>query len=98
MSSSATLGLNALRQALIQHDLRADPWPDFLMSATMCRRADVCFTDLETAIPGPLEASPTRDKVFRRAVKARTRATARSPAAWVPAFAGMTRWIVTDEL
>lgn len=31
MSSSAVVQLNVLGQALIQHDLRADPWQDFTL-------------------------------------------------------------------
>jgi poly-gamma-glutamate capsule biosynthesis protein CapA/YwtB (metallophosphatase superfamily) len=67
MNSAGTLRLNALGQALIQHDPRADPWPGFAALAAICGRADVCFTDLETAIRSPLAEAPTRDGVFLHA-------------------------------
>lgn len=51
-------------QALIQHDLRAHPWPDFARIGGMFRRADVALTDLETAIAGPGAGPPTRQGVF----------------------------------
>jgi poly-gamma-glutamate capsule biosynthesis protein CapA/YwtB (metallophosphatase superfamily) len=62
-----TLHLTPLGQALIQHDLRAYPWPDFAMLATMFARADVCFTDPETAIRSPAAEAPTRRGVFLHA-------------------------------
>ena len=65
--AAAGLRLTVLGQALIQHDLRTDPWPDFAMLAEMFRRADVCFTDLETAIRSPLAEAPTREGVFLHA-------------------------------
>jgi hypothetical protein len=34
------------------------------MSAATLRRADFCFTDLETAIPSPLAKAPTRERCF----------------------------------
>lgn len=64
MIRAATLRLTVLGQALIQHDLRADRWPDFDALAAMFGRADACFTDLETAICSPLAEPPTRDGVF----------------------------------
>jgi poly-gamma-glutamate capsule biosynthesis protein CapA/YwtB (metallophosphatase superfamily) len=60
----AGLRLTLLGQALIGHDLRAKPWPDFAALAALCRRAAVTFTDLETAIETPLADPPTRDGVF----------------------------------
>ena len=59
--AGSELRLTVLGQALIGHDLRADPWRDFAALAEMCGRADVCFTDLETAIKTPLAERPTRD-------------------------------------
>jgi poly-gamma-glutamate capsule biosynthesis protein CapA/YwtB (metallophosphatase superfamily) len=56
-----------LGQALIQHDLRGDRWPEFAVLAAMLERADLCFTDLETALRGPLAEAPTRDGVFLHA-------------------------------
>jgi len=67
MPFQSILCLNVLGQALIQHDLRADPRPDFDALVAMCARADVCFTDLETAIRGPLAEPPTRQGVFLHA-------------------------------
>ena len=61
--------LTVLGQALIGHDLRARPWPDFPALAGMCAQADVCFTDLETAITSPLAEAPTRDGVFLHAAE-----------------------------
>ena len=52
---------------MIGHDLRADPWPDFAALAEICGRADVCFTDLETAIRTPLAEAATRHGVFLHA-------------------------------
>jgi hypothetical protein len=46
----STSRLTALGQALIRHDLRADPWPDLPALSAMFARADLCFTDLKTAI------------------------------------------------
>lgn len=54
-------------QALIQHDLRASPWPDFDRIAAIFAGADVAFTDLETAISGPGAGPPTRQGVFTHA-------------------------------
>src|SRR6266852_8743043 len=64
---TSTLRLTALGQALIQHDLRAHPWPDFAVLAAMFARADVCFTDLETAVRSPEAEAPTRQGVFLHA-------------------------------
>ncbi|HTB48233.1 MAG TPA: CapA family protein [Acetobacteraceae bacterium] len=54
-------------QALIQHDLRTSPWPDFDRIAAIFAGADVAFTDLETAISGPGAGPPTRQGVFTHA-------------------------------
>jgi poly-gamma-glutamate capsule biosynthesis protein CapA/YwtB (metallophosphatase superfamily) len=54
-------------QALIQHDLRTEPWPDFDRIAGLFAGADVAFTDLETAISGPGAGPPTRQGVFTHA-------------------------------
>lgn len=67
-----------LGQALIGHDLRADPWPDFAALAEICGRADVCFTDLETAIEMPLAELPTRNGVFLHAAEPAVLDTLRS--------------------
>jgi hypothetical protein len=47
---SSTLRLSVLGRVLILHDLRAHPWPDLAALSAMFSRADLCFTDLETAI------------------------------------------------
>ncbi len=59
--------LSVLGQALIQHDLRARPWPDFAVLADLLARADLCLTDLETAIGSALAERPTREGVFLHA-------------------------------
>ncbi|HXC91103.1 MAG TPA: CapA family protein [Stellaceae bacterium] len=61
------LHLTLLGQALIQHDLRGDDWPDMAPLAALCARADACFTDLETAIRTPSADPPTRAGVFLHA-------------------------------
>ena len=61
------LRLTLLGQALIGRDLRTAPWPDFALLAEMCERADVCFTDLETAINSQFAEAPTRDGMFLHA-------------------------------
>jgi poly-gamma-glutamate capsule biosynthesis protein CapA/YwtB (metallophosphatase superfamily) len=68
--ASSSLRLTLLGQALIGHDLRADPWPDFTALGALCGQADCCFTDLETAIETPLAEAPTRDGVFLHAAPA----------------------------
>jgi poly-gamma-glutamate synthesis protein (capsule biosynthesis protein) len=59
-----TLTLALLGQALIQHDLRTQPYPDLARFAALIGRADAGFTDLETAIRGPHAGTPTREGVF----------------------------------
>jgi poly-gamma-glutamate synthesis protein (capsule biosynthesis protein) len=54
-------------QALIQHDLRATPWPDFDRITALFAGDDVAFTDLETAISGPGAGPSTRQGVFAHA-------------------------------
>jgi poly-gamma-glutamate synthesis protein (capsule biosynthesis protein) len=66
MSPSA-LRVTVLGQALIQHDLCAKPWPGFAALAAIFARADLCFTDLETAIRSPLAEPPTREGIFLHA-------------------------------
>lgn len=50
-----------LGQSLIQQDLRALGWPGRAALRRRFAGADVVFTDLETAIEGPLAGAPTRD-------------------------------------
>jgi poly-gamma-glutamate capsule biosynthesis protein CapA/YwtB (metallophosphatase superfamily) len=61
------LRLTVMGQALIQHDLRSHPWPDSAVLAGLFGKADVCFTDLETAIRGVRAEAPTRQDVFLHA-------------------------------
>ena len=56
--------LNLLGQALIRSDLRGAAWPAFAELAAMLARADLCFSDLETAIRSPSAEAPTREGVF----------------------------------
>ncbi len=63
------LRLTLLGQALIGRDLRTAPWPDFALLAEICGRADVCFTDLETAIKSRLAEAATRDGMFLHAAE-----------------------------
>jgi len=63
------LRLTLLGQALIGRDLRTALWPDFTLLAEMCGRADVCFTDLETAINNRFAEAPTRDETFLHAAE-----------------------------
>ncbi|HEX8413865.1 MAG TPA: CapA family protein, partial [Sphingomicrobium sp.] len=50
-----------LGQSLIQQDLRTLGWPAMAAIRRRLAGADVVFTDLETAIEGPLAGAPTRD-------------------------------------
>ncbi|MGA8382836.1 MAG: hypothetical protein WB710_17060, partial [Stellaceae bacterium] len=59
--------LNLLGQALIRSDLRAPPWPGLAELAAVLARADLCFSDLETAIRSPSVEAPTREGVFLHA-------------------------------
>ena len=65
--AAAPLRVAVCGQALIQHDLRASPWPDFDRIAALFAANDVAFTDLETAISGPGAGPPTRQGVFTHA-------------------------------
>ncbi|HEV2186308.1 MAG TPA: CapA family protein [Stellaceae bacterium] len=59
--------LTVMGQVLIQHDLRQHPWPDFAALAALFGKADLCFTDLETAIHSARAGAPTRQDVFLHA-------------------------------
>jgi poly-gamma-glutamate capsule biosynthesis protein CapA/YwtB (metallophosphatase superfamily) len=61
------LRLTVMGQALIQHDLRAHPWPDFATLGALFGKADLCFTDLETAIRSAKAEEPVRQDVFLHA-------------------------------
>ena len=53
--------MTLLGQALIQHDLREHPWPDFDRFAAAFAKSDVVFTNLETVIKGPGLGERTRE-------------------------------------
>jgi poly-gamma-glutamate capsule biosynthesis protein CapA/YwtB (metallophosphatase superfamily) len=65
--AAAAPRLMVMGQALIQHDLQAHPWPDFAALAALLAEADLCFTDLETAIRTASAEAPTREGVFLHA-------------------------------
>jgi poly-gamma-glutamate synthesis protein (capsule biosynthesis protein) len=52
--------LALIGQCLIQHDLRAHPWPGLVTLSRQLHANTACFSDLETAIRGPRESAPTR--------------------------------------
>jgi len=54
----------ALGQALIEHDLRANPYPGFRPLVERLKRANVCFSNFEGAIKPRANAMPTRDGIF----------------------------------
>jgi poly-gamma-glutamate capsule biosynthesis protein CapA/YwtB (metallophosphatase superfamily) len=65
--AAGELRLTVMGQALIQHDLRAHPWPDLATLGALFGQADLCFTDLETAIRSVKAEAPTRQDVFLHA-------------------------------
>jgi len=54
----------ALGQSLIEHDLRAHPYPGFRPLVERLKRADVCFSNFEGAIKPRADATPMRDGIF----------------------------------
>ena len=50
-----------LGQALLEHDLREQMWPDREAVARLIGRADIGFTNLETVIKGATTGAPTRE-------------------------------------
>jgi poly-gamma-glutamate synthesis protein (capsule biosynthesis protein) len=52
--------LALLGQALIRHDLRANPWPGYRALRRRLRAHHAAFTDLEVVISGPRSGAPTR--------------------------------------
>ncbi|HEX3887772.1 MAG TPA: CapA family protein [Phenylobacterium sp.] len=54
------LRIALLGQSLILHDLRPQRWPDRAAFAARLKRADLVFTDLETALQAPGAGAPTR--------------------------------------
>lgn len=61
LAAQRPLRLTLLGQALIQHDLRHEPWPDRAAVTRRLHAADVVFTNLETVIRGDLTGDPTRE-------------------------------------
>jgi poly-gamma-glutamate capsule biosynthesis protein CapA/YwtB (metallophosphatase superfamily) len=61
MSATADLRLTLLGQALIEHDVAAEGWPDRSDLAARLASADAGFTNLETVIRGPRAGAPTRE-------------------------------------
>ena len=61
------LRIALLGQALILHDLRPQPWPDRDRFAARLERADLVFTDLETALQAPGAGAPTRQPLLLHA-------------------------------
>jgi len=57
---SPPLRITLLGQALIQEDVCTPPWPGQAAIAARLARADVVFTDVETAISGRQAGVPTR--------------------------------------
>ncbi len=53
--------LTLLGQALLEHDLRQQVWPDRRRVAALVGRGDVAFTNLETVIKGETTGAPTRE-------------------------------------
>jgi poly-gamma-glutamate capsule biosynthesis protein CapA/YwtB (metallophosphatase superfamily) len=65
--AAGELRLTVMGQALIQHDLRQHPWPGLTALGAVLGKADLCFTDLETAIRGAKAEAPVRQDVFLHA-------------------------------
>lgn len=61
LAATSGLKLTLLGQALIEHDVAADAWPDRHAMAARLASADACFTNLETVILGPRAGAPTRE-------------------------------------
>lgn len=61
LAATSGLKLTLLGQALIEHDVAADAWPDRRRLAARLATADACFTNLETVILGPRAGAPTRE-------------------------------------
>lgn len=69
-AATAPLRITLLGQALLQHDLDSSQWPGQPEFAALLPDADVCFTDLETAIKGPKADAPLRSGEFLHAADA----------------------------
>ena len=57
----------ALGQAAIQYDLRLQAYPDLARFGALFGQADICFTDLETAVAEPGAFEPTNKTGFLKA-------------------------------
>ena len=55
--------LSLLGQALLEHDLRAQIWPDRARIGALVGLGDIGFTNLETVINGPTVGVPTRERL-----------------------------------
>ncbi len=66
-ATAAPLRIVLLGQALLQNNLDLAQWPGQARFAALLKGADVCFTDLETAIKGPHAESPLRSGEFLHA-------------------------------
>lgn len=66
-AAGARLRVTLLGQALILHDLRGQVWPERSAFAAKFGRADIVFTDLETALQAPGAGAPTRQPLLLHA-------------------------------
>jgi poly-gamma-glutamate capsule biosynthesis protein CapA/YwtB (metallophosphatase superfamily) len=66
-AQSPSLRIVLTGQALLQHDLKGNQWPQADKFAKRFAGADVCFTDLETTIKGPHATTATRSGEFLHA-------------------------------
>ena len=60
-ATTKPIRLTLLGQALLEHDLRTQVWPDRDKVAALVGRGDVAFTNLETVIKGDSVGAPTRE-------------------------------------
>jgi poly-gamma-glutamate synthesis protein (capsule biosynthesis protein) len=67
IAAPTRLRIALLGQSLILHDLRPQPWPDRAAFARRLKRADLVFTDLETALQAPGAGAPTRKPLLLHA-------------------------------
>lgn len=68
-ASSGRLRLVAVGQALIEHDLRRQPYAGYGPLVEHLAGADVCFTNLEVAIDAPGAGRPTKSGVYFHAAE-----------------------------
>jgi poly-gamma-glutamate synthesis protein (capsule biosynthesis protein) len=65
--AASPLRIVLLGQALLQNKLDTAQWPEQVAFTRLLKGADVCFTDLETAIKGPNAGTPLRTGEFMHA-------------------------------